>query len=83
MIGKGNTRYKARIVEAVLLIRKICILPEVALAHAKTLEKCNAKYLIRRVERQEFLHSERKSGRLARKRVSRTSSSPPGFGNCG
>ena len=52
--GERDARYKAKIVEAVLLIRKVCILPAVALAHAKALEKANAKYPIRRVECKTF-----------------------------
>ena len=49
-----GARYKAKIVEAVLLVREVRILPAVALAHAKALEKANAKYSIRRVECKTF-----------------------------
>ena len=52
--GERDARYKAKIVEAVLLIRKVRILPAVALAHAKALEKANAKYPFRRVECKTF-----------------------------
>ena len=47
LTGEANSIYKVRIVKAVLLVRN---LPEVALAHAKALEKSNAKYPIRHVE---------------------------------
>ena len=52
--GERNARYKMKILEAVLLVRKVLILPVVALAHDKALEKANAKYPIRRVECKTF-----------------------------
>ena len=54
LTGEANARYKVRIVEVVLLVRKVRILPAVALAHAKALEKSNAKYPIRCVECKAF-----------------------------
>ena len=52
--GERDARYKAKIVEAVLLVRKVRILPAEVLAHAKALEKANAKYPIRCVECKTF-----------------------------
>ena len=54
LTGEANTRYKVRIVEVVLLVRKFHILPAVAFAHAKALEKSHAKYPIRRFECKTF-----------------------------
>jgi hypothetical protein len=49
LMAVGATAYKTKIVEAVLVIRKVKISPSVFLAHAKTLEHGTAKYPIRRV----------------------------------
>ena len=59
LTGEANAKYKARIVEAVLHVRKVRILPAVALAHPKALEKSNAKYPIRRVKCKTFSISRR------------------------
>src|SRR6266536_5161155 len=44
-----GTPYKVKIVECKLHIRKVKLRPSIYIAHAKTLEKGNAKYPIRRV----------------------------------
>ena len=44
-----NGNFKVQLVNATLYVRKVRLLPSVFLAQAKTLEKSNAKYPIRRV----------------------------------
>ena len=45
----GAVGHMIKIVSAVLLVRKVKLSPSVFLAHAKALERSNAKYPIRRV----------------------------------
>jgi hypothetical protein len=45
----GTAGHTVKIVSAVLLVRKVKLSPSVFLAHAKALERTNAKYPIRRV----------------------------------
>ena len=47
--GEANPNYKAKLISAVLLVRKVLINPSVFLAHAKALESGLAKYPIKRV----------------------------------
>jgi hypothetical protein len=54
LTGEPGAQYRIKITDAVLLVRKVRVLPAVALAHAKAMEKSNAKYPIRRVECKTF-----------------------------
>jgi len=45
----GDVGHTVKIVSAVLLVRKVKLSPSIFLAHAKALERSNAKYPIRRV----------------------------------
>ena len=48
-MGPADSMYKVRIHDCKLMVRKIRLSPSVFIAHAKALEKGNAKYPIRRV----------------------------------
>ena len=49
MSGEANASYKVKIINAVLLVRKVQLSPSVFLVHAKALESGLTKYPIRRV----------------------------------
>ena len=50
LIAETNTAYKAHIVDATLLVRKLSMSPSVLLGHAKALEKANYKLPVVRVD---------------------------------
>ena len=54
MIGDGKARFKARVMEAMMLVRKVRIMSAVTLAHAKALEKSKAKFSIKQVAYKAF-----------------------------
>ena len=54
LMAADNATFKLKIVRAVLRVRKVRIAPAVFLAHAKALERGNAKYPVDRVECKKF-----------------------------